>query len=925
MKLSCPLSPSNLFPILCVSILAVPALVAEERQVVLRRYVPVTAYEGFSEAVQRDPGRTYTYMAVEDASIRAGQPDLNFGGSDTLAVHGPNDRILIAFEQLFRAITVGSQIREVELTLVPTEPLPATARVAIYRVLVPWRDGGSDGARQVQGVTYNERFAGAGAFSRPWSRPGGMADIAATPSFSGTLGASWNAEDEVYRFNGPGLVADVAAWQARHYRNYGWLIAVSGVDDYPVAFHASEVLEAAQRPALRVKFEPQAIARRELPDLNVTFIERTPRYYRYNDNGQTTYARQNFRGDTPGIMKEPDYAEDRKWPEVGELVQFIAHIKNASDTAYEGPLTYRWKINDRVVRENGAGDVKWTNGEPAVIRLEPWEEVTTRLEWNWQVDRDDPRKVVIEFEVDPEQQVEELSENNNAVLKYAAAKTLKYWVERSVYEYGKDHVTNWGSYSFEDYLQWHIHVWNETHFCKSRFDDFAPDGGVLRVTLDDFEIVPDGYLAGGIHRPEDRLDPRFDGEWGTTWAGIRSDEGADLRGYYDFLERHRVTLEGSLLHEWSHQVWGAYDIYWSNIEPSMPEEPIGKCKIKDESGYYITRGDFYLFPGIMGGDDTRPNPQYTANTGLYSANSIGGANANARFRNGFYGEWQYDLPKNCYVQLTSLDGEPLEGATVTIWQQTWKGIINENQVAADLTVGADGVLQLPNQASGEPADYTTITGHTLRKQNPWGRLDVVGQNITLLLRIDYHGQRDYQFVRATTFNRPYWNGHTEEWTQAVPCRISPSRRIDREKNVALNAEATAAREAGRAAALVDGDVDTSYHAGGAQAGDYLEITLPATRRVGVLEFVQNGRHGDFFDRFVVKTRSGPGAEWEPFVEQGPLPFRRAMTFDKDVDPQRPEVRWITYAATPRVTRTIRIEPVGAAGGTHLSELRVFAE
>jgi hypothetical protein len=897
---------------------------AAEHTVTLRRYVPVTAYEGFSRAVQNDPSRRYTYMAVEDTSIRQADPDLNFGGSDTLEIHEADDRILIQFEHLFRAVTVGADVKNVTLTLVPTKPIERDATVRIYRVTAPWRDGGSDGEKQVQGATFNARFADIAPFNRAWTTPGGNDDRAAQPSFSAKIGDCWNAEKKVFEFSGPGLVADVERWLERHYRNYGWIIEIDGLTS-PIAFYASDVFETERRPALTIAFDSKPVEKPALPDLNVTFIERTPRYYRYNDNGKYSYTRKEFRGDMPGIMVAPDYMDDQKWPANGDLVMFIAHIKNASDTPYEGPLTYRWKINDEVVLERDAKSVNWTNGKPAVIRLEPWEEVTTFLEWDWEVDRRDPRKVVIEFEVDPEDQVEEITENNNQLLKYAAAKTLKYWVERSVYEYVKDYVSSWGSYSFEDYLQWHCTVWNETYFCKSRFDDFAPDGGVLRVTLDDFEIVPDGYLAGGIHRPEDRLDPRFDGEWGTTWAGIRSDEGENLQGYYDFLQRHRVTLEGSLLHEWSHQVWGAYDIYWSNIEPSEPERPIGKCKLKDESGYYITRGDFYLFPGLMGGDDTRPNPRYAANTGLYSANSIGGANANAPFRNGFYGEWQYDLPKTCYVKLMSQDGEPLEGAKVSIWQQTWKGIINENQVAADLEVGPDGVLQLPNQPSGEPIDITTVTGHTLRKENPWGRLDVVGQNITLLLQVNYHGQRDYQFVRATTFNRPYWNGHTDEWTHPLHCRISPSAEIDLTTNVAAGAAAHASRESENADQAVDGKADTTYSAGGTQAGDYIEITLPRTQRVGVMQIVQDRNHGDLFDRFVIKTKASPDGEWEAFAEQGPLSFSRAMTFDKDVNPQRPQEKWVTFAGSPRATRVIRIEALEDTGGVHLSELRVFAE
>lgn len=921
-----------------VSLIPLLALVATPDHVhadelTLRRYEPIEVYVDYNEGVRAHRASCrYRYMDAADTHITPARPDANFGRSEQLLIRGADDRILIEFGRLYRAIPPNASIGSVELLLTPVDGRQHGGSLAVHRVLKPWRDGGGDGTAPRWATTYQHRFAGDPRFERPWSPAGPDADCADAASFENSLDLLWNEERGAYVLRGAGLTRDVQTWLERHYRNYGWMIRATPTDDLdgPIAFHSSDAFEAALRPTLRITYtfpKKKTLKPRKLPDLDVTYIERVPRYTRYNDNGRTSYTRRTFRGDRPGIMNDPDYDHYQKHPKPGDLVTFIAHVKNASDEPYDGPLTYTWTINDEIIKRKTVDGATHEMGYPlpsTKIHLAPWEEFTTRLTWEWKVDPTDHRKVVLEFEVDPEQHVDEISEHNNAVRKYVAAKTLKFWVERSAYDYVKDYASCWGTFSYEDYLQWHIDVWNETYFDKSRFDDFAPDGCLVRATLDDFQIVPDGFLGGGIHRPEDTLDPRFDGEWGTEWAGFDAEDGQPPLGYIQFLQRHRVVLEPSLLHEMSHQVWGAYDIYWSNIECSTPTEPRGKCKIKDESGYYITRGDWYLYGGLMGGDDTRPNPRYWEGTNLYSANSVGGANTNARFRNGFYGEWQYDLPRECRVQLLARDGTPLQGATITLWQQTWKGIINDNLVAENVPAGPDGIVTLPNQSSLEDWDYTILTGHTLLKQNPWGRIDVVGQNITMLMQVNAYGQRDYRFVRVLPFNRAFWSGHTDRYTLPLECRISPSEEIDFARNVAHGAKVVATKNGTEAKLLTDGDVTTRWRGGQAEPGDIIEITLPQRENVGIVQIVQDAAHGQFFRRFKILVQPDQNAPWEIFDVQQPEPFGDAMGNEKDTNNERPSERWVTYAHTPLPTRTIRIEALDG-GGTDVSEIRVFAE
>jgi len=226
-------------------------------------------------------------------------------------------------------------------------------------------------------------------------------------------------------------VQDVQFWLGKHYRNYGWMIVVKAGTPLKgkVAFVSSDVLEngdpaLSHKPALRITYVLKKLAELKKPDradLDVTYIERTPRYTRYHDND--SYERKMFRGDNVGILKKPDYADEQKWPKDGDTVKYTAHVKNAGSQPAKGPVAYRWLLNDKVVAE-GKFD-----GE-----LAPWAEWTATWEWKWAVDHRDHRNLLLEFEVDPQDQVTEITKNNNLVAKYLGAKVLKYWVEQGAYD-----------------------------------------------------------------------------------------------------------------------------------------------------------------------------------------------------------------------------------------------------------------------------------------------------------------------------------------------------------------------------------------------------------------------------------------------------------------------------------------------------------
>lgn len=888
-----------------------------QETVMLRRYERINSYAKMEIAWAE---KAYTYMDVADTTLDSARPDRNFGGSKTLWLkRGQNNKILLQFDQLNRAIWRGSRIVDAYLVLYPVPgQFAKDTRVNLHRMTTEWRDGGADGAPMYWTATHQASHSSPRNNAIRWHAPGasGARDRLSTPSHHQNSSDGYDPASNRWVLRGEGLLRDVRYWFERQHRNFGWSIELEDPKKAhgDLQFYSSETMEKSLRPTLVVTFEPlMSEGIREGIDLNVTFISRTPRYLRYNDNGRTTYERQPFRRDRPGIMKFPDFEKEQKWPKPGDRMTYTAHVKNSGFAPYRGKLDYLWRYNGTVIEQ---GTVE--------VNLAPEQTRTFKIIIPWKGDLSDIRDEKLWFEVDPNEKIVEITRNNNAQSKYLKARSWKYWVERSAYEYTSQFLTAYGSYAFEDYLKWHEQMWNETFLNRSRFDDLAPDGSTQRISLDDFEIVEDGRLRGFIHRLDDKPDFHFDGEWGTeTLKGDDLKDPEKVKNTQNFLRATRIFLEGSLLHEACHQVLGAFDVYWSNQEPSEPHQPNGKVKLKDGGDYYITRGAMYAYSGLMGGDDCRPNEHYTESSGLFELHSIMGFNANTPYRNGFYGEWQYDLPRSIFARILAADGSPIPEAKVRLWQCSANEIRDEDLVADGLVSDKQGVLKLPDQDSGEKEDYTTLTGHTLLKKNPFGRIDVVGVNTVLLMRIEAYGQVDYRFIRLYELNRAYWRGQKEVYTHDVQSQIAPAV-VNWSRDLARGKAVQTALNPADASLLTDGDRTTRWSGGIAPAGAYLQVDLGDEPPVAAVRLVQREGHGEFFPRFKVEVSDDPTFRTGvmELFRQFPYSFRHAMTNDRDIDPQDTTIRWVTYGARPSKGRYLRITSL-EDGHAQLSAVEVF--
>ena len=181
-------------------------------------------------------------------------------------------------------------------------------------------------------------------------------------------------------------------------------------------------------------------------------------------------------------------------------------------------------------------------------------------------------------------------------------------------------------------------------------------------------------------------------------------------------------------------------------------------------------GFFFGRAGIMGGGDIAPHASGASQTmpEYCAAHDVLGLNSNCGYKRGYYGEYLFDVPANNWIVINDSAGKPATNVTVKVYQGGF-GAMSGTPVAFGIT-DASGRFQLPNR---EPIrTVTTATGHTLRA-NPFGTINVVGGNATLLIEMSRpNGDFDYRFMNIIDFNLAYWGGNTESWTHTINSRLA---------------------------------------------------------------------------------------------------------------------------------------------------------
>lgn len=455
-------------------------------------------------------------------------------------------------------------------------------------------------------------------------------------------------------------------------------------------------------------------------DLDVTYINRSPMY--------NAYCVQ-YPGGRPQLCAGTE--AEKRWPDPGEVVTFTAHIVNKG-TITSPVFAYRWFI-DGV--EMAAGI------HPA---LAPRAEGTATYQWVWAHTMDGERVVddhTVRFTADPANVIAETYETNNSLEDRTNALGFRIAITPEMVEVYNIPWNPAFPYSAEDWLQRQVAAMNWA--LANAIYETTPQGATERVRINQLEITTHPPLNDGVN----------DGGWFVD-ADYRS-----TSGYYD----PGTDIDWGLIHELSHQV-GLIDLYNLDI-------PVNNVQVLDQRGEPTNFSFHWPRPGLMFGGDIAPH----TNWHLYSSYSAAGISSTKGYRQGYYGEYQFDIPEQNYLLILDSQGNPAGNVAVSLYQRTgpydWASeLVMDNIPEISGVTGPDGRLLLTNRSAEGGA--TTRTGHTLR-DNPFGVVDVLGNQNRFLLKLRKEDHEEFAWLDITAFNLAYWQGHPNSHTFTLHTHVPP--------------------------------------------------------------------------------------------------------------------------------------------------------
>ncbi len=459
------------------------------------------------------------------------------------------------------------------------------------------------------------------------------------------------------------------------------------------------------------------------PDIDVTYIERLPRY---------------------------DYDADKNNPEPGDTVTFNGHIRYWGHESLSG-ADYAWYLDDDLVYSG------------TLTGMSAGEEQIVTYEWTWE-----SGSHRIKLMVDPEDKLDEASETNNSVEDLTNALSVGFWVEQTVYDYFHQYQKELGdgANSWEDWARRQIARWNL--MCEEAVWPTSPNGVIDRFRLDKVVIVSDGALPlswGGLATNYPNADDKtVDLMWGFPATSDMTDFYGDHTSTED---DNAFYIEKSLLHELGHARY-LIDNYGFDVHNTSSHHAVqiyeGDTYVAgshympflayDEVLYYNTSG------GVMEGPyDFAWSPYEAAALNLIAGRRATCGNYNAPCNIGVFLQ---DLPGNNHILIVDKAGEPMPFAGVTVYNvesgSGWYGKTIDNIPDQTYTADADGYIHLPRNPFNPGGDIIHGYGHA---------------NGTMILRIEYEDHVWYRFQEVTDYNMEYWKGNTEDAYYTVATDLVP--------------------------------------------------------------------------------------------------------------------------------------------------------
>jgi len=440
-------------------------------------------------------------------------------------------------------------------------------------------------------------------------------------------------------------------------------------------------------------------------DLQVLSVSRTPRYPRYAPIW-TYYEVTEPSGFGPYIFSAAtglgsgQTGSTQRWPTVGANVTYTATIRNRGTNTWNKRINLTWKWDGATV----------STSNPSV-NLAAGATRTFTYTHTWDGNQHD---VSFSFTGSGDAR----SGNNSVTIQTMGAPFLTY-VDTSAIEDFRDRTSpNWPLRATDDLVDWlqrHAATMNTM---------FATAGSTKRIYYDVLSVLDD--YAADPTTPDTIYFGVFPFRY--YWATIGDPRSP---GYY----HADVDTDYGLLHEMGHQL-GLIDLYRMDMGSDQNQ----------------VNGLGYSAPDcLMNGCST-----------FFSAHSALAMSHWFNVQHGYYGQYLYQLPQYVRMRFLASTGQPLSGATVSLYQMCERpgvGQVISTQVKATGTTDANGYWVLPNVPIDQGLVPPAYNGDTLH-DNPFGYVAPVGTNGILLFKIVKDGFADYAWLDITQVNVAYWQGQT---------------------------------------------------------------------------------------------------------------------------------------------------------------------
>ena len=477
---------------------------------------------------------------------------------------------------------------------------------------------------------------------------------------------------------------------------------------------------------VRYKRRPDQLVKPDLPDLTVRYIERLPRDPGFH--GVVDYN-QPGKKDLPVLMVDP--AKYQLHRQVDEVVTFVIHVFNAGAAA-AGPFDYTVSIDDQPF-ESGRID-----------GLKPAEEKLVEVEWNWE---DDPHEIKVEL--DPQKTIKEITRLNNTFVDPTRALTFFFAVHQTTYDNFSKSLNVVDSFCFEDWAQYHVHMMNYL-FAESKWPS-APNGIAERVRVDKIIVVPETDEKLYEKHRRRNGDPKEIIEYNGNWSFGKSDP-------IEQTQRWALSVDWGLPHELAHQL-GLVDIYQLNVDP-------WQINVRRGDGCCYNYKHFYPEPKTM---------MHWHGPHLFSEQCANYLNQTLGRPRGYFGDYYYDVPDKCILQVLSNSGKPVSGAKLELYQrhafEEPFGHIGPEPIATGQT-DQQGQFVMPNRPAPHHKVWAEPGMHAYEmRDNPWGHIHVVGANATMLARVTAADCEEFYFLRLFDFNVAKWRGHDKQYVHVLKSHL----------------------------------------------------------------------------------------------------------------------------------------------------------